>query len=193
TTSSSAMGRIHPRRLVVYIVGCLLGLLLLLKKGSQQRHYRLFIPNHDPQQVWELLADYSNMPQLNMRIENWELVDETGNFDNWSYKVITYERMMGDVVFGLNVNHIEVTVKPIKAPDHYFMQENCLTYTFRGLIIVNNVGDMHIKSAVENGVQGTEFTETVTMDCPILFGQLCNWESDENRKDFLENLEIWFE
>lgn len=50
------------------VVIFLLLLFLCLKKGKQVRHYELFIPKHEPKVVWDVLADFNNIAQMNTRM-----------------------------------------------------------------------------------------------------------------------------
>ncbi|KAK8751387.1 hypothetical protein OTU49_014536, partial [Cherax quadricarinatus] len=83
----------------------------------------------------EVVADFSNMPHLNTRIERWELLEEGGNYDRWHYGVITYESMVGGWLLGLNENHGQVMVEPLAPPNHYYHQEVYTTHSLHGLLI----------------------------------------------------------
>ncbi|XP_068206587.1 uncharacterized protein [Palaemon carinicauda] len=182
----------RTRRKLPLALGGLVCLFLILKRGNQTRNYELFIPHQDPKAVWDVVADFSNMPKLNTRIDHWELLDESGNFDRWTYKVITYESMIGQWLFGYNENHGEVIVEPIKAPDHYYMQEVYTTHSFHGFLIIKNHGKMDFKRAVQDGQKGTLFVHEAYCNCPLLLAPVCILETDLNRAEFLRNLANWF-
>nr|XP_045606792.1 uncharacterized protein LOC123763614 [Procambarus clarkii] len=187
------MARFRMRRSKVSIVlGCFLVLFLLLKKGTQLLHFEHFIPSQEPKDVWDVVADFSNMPQLNTRIVRWELVDESGNYDSWRYGVITYETMLGGSVLGLNENHGEVLVEPLAAPDHYYQQEVYTTNSLYGLITVKNYGKMHFRRSTREGREGTLVEQEVFSDCPLLFHYLCVIEINLARHEFFKNLGNWF-
>lgn len=163
-----------------------------MKKGDQTRHYELFIPNQEPKAVWDVVADFSNMVKMNTRIVRWEFLDESGNFDQWTYRVISYETMVGAWFFGLNENHGEVLVEPIHIPDHYYMQEVYTTYSFHGWLVIKNHGKTHFKRSTRDGQQGTLFQQETYSNCPLLLSPVCCLETDLNRAEFLRNLGNWF-
>ncbi|XP_069937855.1 uncharacterized protein [Cherax quadricarinatus] len=129
------MAGFRIRRKLPLLLGCLLVIFLFVKKGKQLQEYELFIPGEDPRGVWEVVADFSNMPHLNTRIERWELLEEGGNYDRWHYGVITYESMVGGWLLGLNENHGQVMVEPLAPPNHYYHQEVYTTHSLHGLLI----------------------------------------------------------
>ncbi|KAK3854946.1 hypothetical protein Pcinc_038619, partial [Petrolisthes cinctipes] len=183
------------RHKLLVSVGCLLLLFLCVKKGKQVCHYELFIPNQEPKVVWDVLADFSNIARMNTRITQWQLVDETGDMDRWSYRLITYEGMVGEWLFGPNVNKGEVVVEPVAPPDHYYRQEVYVTSSFRGLMTIHNSGTMNIhrSTSQQQGVPGTLLLHRTTSDCPLIFHWLCILETNFNRQVFLENLRKWFD
>ncbi|KAK7067201.1 hypothetical protein SK128_003610 [Halocaridina rubra] len=185
------MAGLRSRRKLSIIVGLVL-LYLLLKRGYQTREYELFIPKQEPKTVWNVVADFSNLAKLNTRIDRWELLDESGNFDRWTYRVISYETMIADWLFGLNENHGDILVEPIAAPDHYYMQEVYTTYSFHGWLTIKNQGIFNFKRSFQNGQAGTHILHDVSMNCPLLLGPVCKLETDLNRREFLKNLENWF-
>ncbi|KAG7173657.1 uncharacterized protein LOC121860179 [Homarus americanus] len=182
----------RTRRKLPLILCCLIVIFLFVKKGKQLQQYEHFIPNQEPKAVWDVLADFSNMPHLNTRIQKWELLDESGNYDSWRYRVITYEDMIGGFIFGLNENHGEVLVEPVSPPDHYYHQEVYTTKSLYGLIIIKNYGKMHLRRATEEGVTGTLAKQEVFSDCPLLFHYLCDVEMRLGREEFFKNLANWF-
>ncbi|XP_071532981.1 uncharacterized protein [Panulirus ornatus] len=125
------------RRKLPLVLCCLIVIFLIMKRGKQQRHFEMFIPDQEPKAVWDVLADFSNMPHLNTRIQRWQLVEESGNFDRWTYRVVTYETMVGGFLLGLNENHGEVVVEPVSPPDHYHLQEVYTTYSLHGWLVDN--------------------------------------------------------
>ncbi|XP_076048069.1 uncharacterized protein LOC143029260 [Oratosquilla oratoria] len=176
-----------------HILGLFLLVFVLFRKGQQLRDYKLFIPNQDPNAVWDVVADFSNIAKMNKRIRNWELLEEEGTWEKWSYKVISYEGMLGESILGLNVNHGLITVEPINPPDHYYIQCVFDTKSFRGLVTVNNWSKMNFRRVEQDGQKGTLYEEKVGMDCPLIFSPLCIYETDIQRAAFLENLQNWFE
>ncbi|KAK8751384.1 hypothetical protein OTU49_014536, partial [Cherax quadricarinatus] len=124
----------------------------------------------------EVVADFSNMPHLNTRIERWELLEEGGNYDRWHYGVITYESMVGGWLLGLNENHGQVMVEPLAPPNHYYHQEVYTTHSLHGLLIVKNYGKTHFRRSNRDGQEGTLVQQEVFSDCPLLFHYLCVFE-----------------
>lgn len=62
-------------------------------------------------------------------------MDESGDFDRWTYRVVTYETMLGGAVVGVNENHGEVLVEPVAPPDHYYLQEVYTTRSLHGWLL----------------------------------------------------------
>ncbi|XP_050719058.1 uncharacterized protein LOC126999933 [Eriocheir sinensis] len=180
------------RKLHVVIM-CLLVTFLYLKRGKQVRNYTLFIPRQEPKVVWDVLADFSNVAQMNTRIDHWELLDESGSLDRWSYRLVTYEGMVAQWLLGLNENRGEVLVEPVSPPDHYYIQEVYLTRSLHGLLLIKNQGTMHIRRTQQDGQAGTLVVHDTVSDCPLLFHYFCVIETDLNRQAFLANLLKWFD
>ncbi|XP_071532982.1 uncharacterized protein [Panulirus ornatus] len=180
------------RRKLPLVLCCLIVIFLIMKRGKQQRHFEMFIPDQEPKAVWDVLADFSNMPHLNTRIQRWQLVEESGNFDRWTYRVVTYETMVGGFLLGLNENHGEVVVEPVSPPDHYHLQEVYTTYSLHGWLVVKNYGKMNFLRSNRGGHWGTLLKQEAFSDCPLLFHFLCVLEIDLNRQDFQHNLAKWF-
>ncbi|XP_069937866.1 uncharacterized protein [Cherax quadricarinatus] len=186
------MAGFRIRRKLPLLLGCLLVIFLFVKKGKQLQEYELFIPGEDPRGVWEVVADFSNMPHLNTRIERWELLEEGGNYDRWHYGVITYESMVGGWLLGLNENHGQVMVEPLAPPNHYYHQEVYTTHSLHGLLIVKNYGKTHFRRSNRDGQEGTLVQQEVFSDCPLLFHYLCVFEINSGRQEFYKNLANWF-
>ncbi|XP_045133151.1 uncharacterized protein LOC123517204 isoform X1 [Portunus trituberculatus] len=183
--------RAHKR--LPMIAAFLLVAFLYLKKGKQLRNYELFLPHQEPKEVWNVLADFSNIAQMNTRIDHWELLDLIESPDHWSYRLVTYEGMVGQWLFGLNENRGEMLAEPVSPPDHYYIQESYLTTSLRGLLLIKNHGITNIRRSQQEGQPGTLVVLDTGSDCPLLFHYVCVIETDLNRRVFLANLREWFD
>lgn len=62
------MAGFRARGKLPIIILCLLVTFLYLKRGKQVRNYEVFLPNQEPRVVWDVLADFSNVAQMNTRV-----------------------------------------------------------------------------------------------------------------------------
>lgn len=53
----------------------------------------------------------------------------------WRYKVTSHETMAGEVLFGLNENHGDITCRVEKENKKYSITSNYITHSFRGILI----------------------------------------------------------
>ncbi|XP_018009477.1 uncharacterized protein LOC108667010 [Hyalella azteca] len=182
------------REKIMLIASITFLLVIFLKRGHQERRYEFFIPGREPKQVWDLLADFRNIARLNQRIRKWQLGSEnTDKKGNWEYEVTSYEAMAGDWLFGLNVNRGRVSVTADDPPRRYSIESVFKTESFRGLFLVDNASKVTIERKQRDGETGALVAEVVSMNCPLLFSQLCYAETDANRKDFIKNVKYYFD
>ncbi|XP_045133152.1 uncharacterized protein LOC123517204 isoform X2 [Portunus trituberculatus] len=125
--------------------------------------------------------------------DHWELLDLIESPDHWSYRLVTYEGMVGQWLFGLNENRGEMLAEPVSPPDHYYIQESYLTTSLRGLLLIKNHGITNIRRSQQEGQPGTLVVLDTGSDCPLLFHYVCVIETDLNRRVFLANLREWFD
>ncbi|KAF2355664.1 hypothetical protein FHG87_013577 [Trinorchestia longiramus] len=124
----------------------------------------------------------------------WQLGSETTDKNgSWRYEVTSYESMAGDWLFGMNMNHGRVSVKPEDPPRRYSIHSAFDTESFRGLFMIENVSSMMMERSTRDGKEGVLVSEVVTMNCPLLFSQLCYAETDANRKDFIKNVKYYYD
>ena len=72
--------------------------------------------------------------------EHWEIVgEEARSLHKWSYHVLTHEGMMGQVLFGSNVNLGKIEVHNDDNSRHYKINGDYTTASFRGLIVGKNL------------------------------------------------------
>ncbi|KAG0725423.1 hypothetical protein GWK47_004683 [Chionoecetes opilio] len=149
----------------------------------------IIVPLEQEDEMW-LVCD---VPALPKDRDHWELLDESGSLDRWTYRLVTYEGMVGQWLLGLNENRGEVVVQPVSPPDHYFIQESYLTSSLHGLLLIKNHGITNIRRGQREGRAGTLLVHDTSSDCPLLFHYLCVVETDLNRHVFLANLFKWFD
>ncbi|KAI4499362.1 hypothetical protein M0802_005622 [Mischocyttarus mexicanus] len=133
------------------------------------------IKDVNPIQVWEFVADFSNMKLLNPLI---------GNYEHWQYSVEYTEHLRHlPFIKNFGVGHFSIR----KENNTYLISSNHST-CFYGFLCVKSTSEFKFEKDEKN----TRCTENVEYDCPITLKYLCDKEAKEQRKDIMNRLKAAF-
>ncbi|KYN43530.1 hypothetical protein ALC56_01791 [Trachymyrmex septentrionalis] len=174
------------RSILHSILGALLLYILFVYKKKHQVMFEGIINKSDPKLVWEFVADFSNMKKLNPTIEDFNVLDEGGNYDHWKYSV-RYTEHLSHLPMIRNVAHGYYAVKP---DNHgYVISSRHLTCFFLDFGCLESISQFRFEV---HGVEDTRCIETVQYECPIAFSPLCHREVMYQREEILKRLKSEF-
>ncbi|XP_069674060.1 uncharacterized protein [Periplaneta americana] len=167
---------------------CLLAvsLYLVLRTRKQNVVFEATIRNSKPVEVWEFVADFSNMKMLNPTIIDFNILSETGNYDHWSYSA-EYTEFLSSLPFIHNFADAHFNVKPMK-DGSYVIQSTHSTCFISRLACLSSESEFRFEPVDSN----TRCTENVTYECPYVFGPLCHREVMHQRQAIMSNLKKHF-
>lgn len=168
---------------VVFIVFCIYYVVFVHKTWSEAKIEGTIKHTH-PIKVWEFIADYSNMKLLNTLIEDFNIISESGNYDNWHYTV-EYTEHLRYIPFIRNFGRGDYSVK--QEGEHYVINSNHVTCFF-SMFCVKSTSEFRFEKHGDD----TKCTETVQYQCPVLFNSLCSKEVEQQRRDIMKRLKISF-
>ncbi|KAL7300469.1 hypothetical protein TKK_0006820 [Trichogramma kaykai] len=155
-----------------------------------KRNYNLthegIVHNADPEQVWEFVADFSNMMKLNPTIEEFNILKESGNYEHWKYWVEYTEHLSATTWIK---NHA-VGQYSIKRSGHGFVIESKHTTCFIfGMNCFYTEAEFFFE---RSGDHDTRCIETIHYQCPLGFIGMCEGEVKAQRKLIMGNLRQHF-
>lgn len=133
--------------------------------------------------VWEFVADFSNMKKLNPTILDFNIVAERGNYDHWQYSA-EYTEFLSSFPFIRNFIVSHFSVKPDKEGS-YTIESTHSSCFYTRLACLSSESEFRFYP-VETG---TRCVENVTYECPFLFSTLCYREVMYQRKEIMSNLQ----
>jgi hypothetical protein len=89
----TARGRASNRRKYLIGLAATIFIYLFLFSRYQTFEYQEVIRNVKPEAVWEFVADFSKMKQLNPTIKEFKIVSDHGNQEDWKYEVDYLEKL----------------------------------------------------------------------------------------------------
>ncbi|KAG8238345.1 hypothetical protein J437_LFUL018281 [Ladona fulva] len=138
----------------------------------------------DPMVVWEYVADFSNMKQLNPTIINFDIISEKGNYDHWEY-ITEYTEHLSQLPFIKNNNEGHFIIKP--DGNEYLILSHHKTCFFSYFCVKS---DSEFRFSIDSGK--TNCTELVTYECPSLLTSFCRKEVTFQRQAIKANLQQHF-
>jgi len=177
--------RWKTRTIVHGVLGALLLYTLFVYKKKYQVTFGGTINNSDPEVVWEFMADFSNVKKLNPTIEDFYVIEESGNLVHWKYSV-RYTEHLSQLPMIRNVAYGHYSVK---RDDNGFVigsrHQTCFFFNF---------GCLESVSQFRFDADGadTRCTETVEYECPITFSPLCRREVMYQREEIMRRLKSEF-
>lgn len=168
------------------VLGVLVLYTLFVYKKKHQVMFEGVINKSDPRLVWEFVADFSNMKKLNPTIEDFNVIDEGGNYEHWKYSV-QYTEHLSHLPMIRNVAHGHYAVKPDN--NGYVISSRHRTCFFFNFYCLESVSQFRFDA---DGVEDTKCIETVQYECPIAFSPLCRREVMYQREEILKRLKLEF-
>uniref|UniRef100_A0A1B6CZB6 Uncharacterized protein n=2 Tax=Clastoptera arizonana TaxID=38151 RepID=A0A1B6CZB6_9HEMI len=176
------------RRRLVY--GCILGIFvwLLFRHKNYTIKFEAVIDKSKPIEVWEYVADFSNMKKLNPTILDFSVEEESGNYKHWKYTV-HYTEFLSYMPFIHNFARASFEVRPLTATS-YIVESSHQTCFFTLYTCVDSSSKFVFEP--ETSRNGTKCTESVTYGCPIILYKFCEQEVWYQRKEIITNLQREF-
>ncbi|KFB48233.1 AGAP005820-PA-like protein [Anopheles sinensis] len=177
------------RRVLVASIGAIV-LYYFLSSSYQKYQISTVIPRTKPEDVWEFVADFSQMRKLNPTILNFNILADHGNFEHWKYTV-TYDERLSHWPYLVNtaIGHFSVRKLPEAEGGQYSVASTHKTCFLLGLFCLNSKGEFKMSRIHQND---TVCEETVFFQCPFFFGRLCRREVEFQRQAIMRNLESHF-
>lgn len=174
-------------RTVLYaVLAVFVGYILFIYKKQHQVMFEAIIRDSDPKEVWEYVADFSNMKKLNPTIEEFNVIAESGNYDHWKYSV-QYTEHLSHLPIIRNVAHGHYAVREDK--HGYLITSKHHTCFFSNFGCLNTVSQFRFE---RDGPNDTKCIETVQYECPLAFSMLCYKEVMYQREEIMKRLKLQF-
>ncbi|KAG5680407.1 hypothetical protein PVAND_009916 [Polypedilum vanderplanki] len=176
----STRSRSGKRKYIAGIVVLILAYLFIFAR-YQTYEYEEVIKNVKPVKVWEFIADFSKMKELNPTILDFKIIADHGNNEDWKYSVEYLEKLSHwPYWLNTNVGHFHVH-KVIRDRKYVYLVESLHKTCFYGLYCLKTIGEFQI---TDLNNEDTLCTETVKYQCPPLLGWLCrNQQSGKSDDD----------
>ncbi|XP_014216910.1 uncharacterized protein LOC106645534 [Copidosoma floridanum] len=158
--------------------------LLFIYKWTHHLLYKAVVDS-EPKYVWEYVADFSNMMKLNPTIKEFDIIDESGNYDHWKYSVKYTERLSHFPIVQ-NTAHGHYSVKP-KAVG-FVIESKHRTCFLMGMSCLNSYSEFIF---VPEG-KSTKCIEKIDYECPLIFSSICRKEVTFQRQEIMKNLQSHF-
>ncbi|XP_026278637.1 uncharacterized protein LOC127749875 isoform X1 [Frankliniella occidentalis] len=140
-----------------------------------------------PKDVWDFLADFSNMPKLNPTILDWELLSDGNSQGHWRYSVRYTERLSGlPSVSNYATAHFEVI--PAKSNSDYLIRSTHSTCFYTDFLCLPTASETRF-SPLDGGMT-TLCTERIEYACPWVMSGFCKKEVLYQRNAIRENLKV---
>ncbi|VEN46582.1 unnamed protein product [Callosobruchus maculatus] len=177
------------RRTIASFLGVFF-LYLMIRANYYEHKSFVFIPRVPPNQVWEFVADFSNMKYLNPTIIDFNIIEESGNYKHWKYTTEYSEKLSHwPNLPNHALAHFDVKSSPVK--DVYYIYSTHRTCLFFGLYCLYT--ESEFKFGPGNSTKGAACEEYVKYQCPTLLSSFCRREVIYQRRAIMENLKKKFE
>ncbi|CAD6236430.1 GSCOCG00008178001-RA-CDS [Cotesia congregata] len=173
-------------RSVVYILLMVLFYVLFIHKKVYHVAVEVTIPNTIPEYVWEFVADFSNMKTLNPTLEEFLIIDETGNLDHWKYTV-RYKEHLSQIPSIHNSAIAHFSVK--RDGDAYLIDSDHQTCFFEKNACFNTKSSFKF---LKDGTS-TRGIESIDYECPMIFSSFCHNEVMYQRNEIMNGLQSHFQ
>ncbi|XP_028140982.2 uncharacterized protein LOC114335027 [Diabrotica virgifera virgifera] len=180
------MARIQWKKYRSLTVAVSLVVLYFIVKTQTYEHTAfVFLPKVHPNKPWEFVADFSNMKYLNPTIIDFNILEESGNYDHWKYTTEYMENLSHwPYLPNKAVAHFNIKASPKK--DLYYINSLHSTCLFQGLYCLN--AESEFKFSHNNRTKGTTCEETVKYECPRILSFFCRREVIYQRNAIMSNL-----
>uniref|UniRef100_A0A1B6IVS3 Uncharacterized protein n=2 Tax=Homalodisca liturata TaxID=320908 RepID=A0A1B6IVS3_9HEMI len=170
------------------ILWCVVGfvLWLLLHKAQYNVRFEAVVKKSEAIEVWEYVADFSNLKRLNPTIKEFSIEAESGNYDHWKYTV-HYTEFLSHLPSIENYAVAHYQVKPLSKTS-YIIQSTHRTCLYTSFACVDSVSSF----TFEQQGDSTLCIEDVTYECPVIFSKFCEKEVWYQRREIMKNLQSAF-
>ncbi|KAJ8972983.1 hypothetical protein NQ317_019014 [Molorchus minor] len=160
-------------------------LYLAIRVHNYEHKAFVFIPKTHPNEVWEFVADFSNMKYLNPTIVDFNVIEESGNYGHWKYSTEYSERLSHwPHLPNYAVAHFNIKASPNK--DAYYINSTHKTCLFFGFYCLDSQSEF--KFTHSNTSNGAVCEESVSYQCPAFLSAFCKREVIFQRKAIMSNL-----
>ncbi|XP_053676093.1 uncharacterized protein LOC128726315 [Anopheles nili] len=183
-------GRWTKRR-AIPAIAIAITLYYFLSSSYERYEIDSVIPHTNPESVWDFVADFSRMKQLNPTILHFRILADHGNQEHWKYTV-EYRERLSHWPYSLNtaIGQYSVLRLPETEGGHYAVLSTHRTCFLGGLFCLNSKGAFKISRSNNSD---TLCEETVEYQCPFFFGSFCRREVVFQRKAIMKNLVAHFQ
>uniref|UniRef100_A0A336LSX5 CSON003270 protein n=1 Tax=Culicoides sonorensis TaxID=179676 RepID=A0A336LSX5_CULSO len=182
--------RWNKRRLLSISLAAIVFYLILSAKYNKYSA-EVVIKNQNPENVWNFVADFSKMKQLNPTIEEFRILKDHGNFNHWKYDVEYMERLSHWPHWkNVNIGHFSVYKEPVEKGGEFVIDSVHKTCFFAGLYCLKSLGQFKMSKI---HMKDTLVVETVQYQCPPFMGNFCQREVEFQRRAILDQLKFHFE
>ncbi|XP_045464153.1 uncharacterized protein LOC123673611 [Harmonia axyridis] len=171
----------------IIIASALLYLLLRIK--TYQYKTSVFLPNAHPNQVWEYVADFSNMKYLNPTIEDFNIIEESGNYNHWQYTV-EYKEHLSHWPYLPNFAEARFSIKSNDQRTKFFINSTHKTCLLNNFLCLNSESEFSFTQG--HSSTGALCNEEIYYQCPALFSSFCEREVKYQRDAIMINLRSQF-
>ncbi|XP_008543899.1 uncharacterized protein LOC103568717 [Microplitis demolitor] len=172
-------------RTLIYILAIVFFYIFFIFKKVHHVVVEVTIENARPVDVWEYVADFSNVKKLNPTIENFNIIDETGNLDHWKYSV-HYKEHLSQFPSIRNTAQGHYSIKP--DGNGFVINSDHRTCFFTNYDCVNSKSSFKF---IPDG-RNTKCIEYVDYECPIAFSKFCYNEVMFQRNEIMNGLQRHF-
>ncbi|XP_015118234.1 uncharacterized protein LOC107041935 [Diachasma alloeum] len=169
------------RTLGYLFLGIFVFYMIFLFKKNHHFVSEFTIKNTRAKSVWEFVADFSNMLKLNPTIEEFDIINESGNYDHWKYSV-KYKEHLHHIPAVKNIAHGHFSIR--QDGHSYKITSNHQTCFFEGFNCVNSISEFTFLQSEDD----TKCVETIQYECPLAFSQFCYREVAYQRNEIMTRL-----
>ncbi|KAG5893164.1 hypothetical protein JTB14_000425 [Gonioctena quinquepunctata] len=167
------------------VVTALLIFYWTIRTQNYEHNTFVFLANVHPSKPWEFVADFSNMKYLNPTITDFNIIDESGDYNHWKYSA-EYSEKLSHWPHSLNTAVAHFNVKGSPKKDSYFIQSSHKTCFLFGLYCLTSVSEF--KFSHGNSSKGAACEEYIQYQCPTILSSFCRREVIYQRKAIMNNL-----
>ncbi|XP_046998704.1 uncharacterized protein LOC124613964 isoform X1 [Schistocerca americana] len=176
--------RWYKKRITAVSIAAIV-LYFIFRSQEHSAIFKIIIRDTKPADVWEYVADFSNMKKLNPTIVDFSILTESGNYDHWKYSA-EYKEFLPHAPFIHHSTHAEFEVR--QDGESYIINSNHSTCFFKGVACFPATSEFMFSKLGPN----TLCVERVTYKCPFLFARMCQKDVDYQRSSVMRNLEKQF-
>ncbi|XP_044764417.1 uncharacterized protein LOC123320979 [Coccinella septempunctata] len=175
---------------IIGIIAASILLYLLLGVKTYLYKASVFLPNAHPNEVWEYVADFSNMKYLNPTIEDFEIIEENGNYNHWQYTV-QYKEHLSHWPYLPNYAKARFSIKPDESKSKFFIKSFHTTCLINDFLCLNSESEFSFTRGYSS--HGVHCDEEIAYECPAIFARFCEREVKYQRDAIMLNLKRRFQ